>query len=228
MNFPNILLIDDDPDMFELVKSTCGSWPRVLWAHNVDEGIDLWKNNEIDLLLLDLDINGKNGYDVLAKLRDSKKNLQANIFILTGDQTIDSELKGRELGVDEYIKKPFNSKLMDILMHKHLVNKGPIIGDDLIDGPVNLKKSNLTLTVIDDVGLFKVALSAKEYKIIYLLMKNKGHVFSREQIFNEVWDTENESLLRNVDIHISNIRKKLGPHKIYFKTVRNLGYCFDS
>lgn len=213
-----ILVIEDDERIRFIIKDflTMKGY-NVVEAIDGEEGLDKFYEDKYDLIVLDIMLPKINGWEVCKRI---KEEFQIPILILTAKTQDEDEVKGLELGADDYLKKPFSLKVFDIRVKKLLnligANKDIIKFD-------NLKIDNKAHKVF--VNDKNIELTPKEYELLLFLIKNKNIALTREKLLNNVWDIWCESDLRTVDTHIKKLRKKIKISNII--TVRGIGYMFE-
>ncbi|WP_294727778.1 response regulator transcription factor [uncultured Fusobacterium sp.] len=213
-----ILIIEDEIDLIKVLKDTFEKENfQVFCAENGEEGVEKFYKKNPDLILLDINMPKKNGWEVCKEVRE-----QSNIPIVmmtARDSEID-ELKGLNIGADDYITKPFSLKVLVVKVKKIL--KIDEKSSYKIDGVYfDFKSGELK---IDDED---IELTRREIQFLEYVIKNKGIIFSREQLLNEVWGFDFEGDDRVVDTLVKRVRKKLGAYSDMIKTVRGMGYIFD-
>jgi DNA-binding response OmpR family regulator len=213
-----ILIIEDEIDLIKVLKDTFEKENfQVFCAENGEEGVEKFYEKNPDLILLDINMPKKNGWEVCKEVRE-----QSNIPIVmmtARDSEID-ELKGLNIGADDYITKPFSLKVLIVKVKKIL--KIDEKSSYKIDGVYfDFKSGELK---IDDKD---IELTRREIQFLEYVIKNKGIIFSREQLLNEVWGFDFEGDDRVVDTLVKRVRKKLGAYSDMIKTVRGMGYIFD-
>ncbi|MGN1299671.1 MAG: response regulator transcription factor [Candidatus Scatovivens sp.] len=218
----NILVVDDEARMRKLIKDFLVKKEfNVIEAEDGEKAIELYKENtdKIDLILLDVMMPKLDGWSVLRLIRQENKKIP--IIMLTARSEEQDELFGFELGVDEYISKPFSPKILVARVEAILRR---IIEEDTtqeIDGIV-INDEARTVTVDDK----NIELSFREYELLKFLIKNKNVALSRDKILNSVWNYEYYGDTRTVDSHIKKIRHKLGKKGKHIQTIRGIGYKF--
>ena len=154
----------------------------------------------------------KDGYEVCRAVREEKST---PILMLTAKTQEEDEIRGLEIGADDYIRKPFSLRILELRVKN-------LLGDEILSiGNFKFLKNEKSVYLEND----SLDLPPKEYDLLYYLAKNQNKIFSREQILNNVWDLLCESDPRTVDTHIKNLRKKIG-HE-YITTVKGFGYKFE-
>ncbi|MCI0502650.1 MAG: response regulator transcription factor [Fusobacteria bacterium] len=221
MSNKRILVVEDDKDIQELVEEILKAEGYVVFtAANGLEGYELFKTNQVDLIILDVMMPKMDGYQMakLVRQRDEK----VPIIMLTALEGEYDEIKGFEIGVDDYITKPFSFNIL-------IKRVKAIIRRNEKEEAKSLEFKEISL----DVASFKaqvndkeIELTYKEFEIIHLLMKNKNKVISRQSILDEIWGKEYKGDTRVLDSHIKNLRKKLNIP--YIKTLKGIGYKFEA
>ncbi|MBI9104306.1 MAG: response regulator transcription factor [Spirochaetales bacterium] len=218
-----IMIADDEPRIRTLV---CDFLKKegylLLEAQNGKDALEIFKRDKsIDLIILDIMMPILDGWAICREIR---KESDVPIFMLTARGEESNELFGFELGVDEYIKKPFSPKVLVARVNSILrrLNKDDSGNDRIGDLEVNRKGH---FVILDNERL---ELSPKEYELLLLLVDNQRQALSRDQILNSVWDFDYYKGMRTVDTHVKKLRKKLGRRADYIQTVRNFGYRFEA
>lgn len=218
-----ILVVDDEARMRKLIKDflTKNDY-KTLEAGDGEEAIDVFEENKnkISLILLDVMMPKLDGWSVLRKIRNES---QVPVIMLTARGEEQDELFGFELGVDEYISKPFSPKILVARIEAILKR---INGD-------KEKVRDYDGIVIDDQGRTvtvdgkPVDLSLREYELLKYLLDNEKIALSRDKILNNVWNYDYYGDSRTIDSHIKKIRHKLGKKGKYIETIRGVGYKFE-
>ena len=220
-----ILVVDDESRMRKLVHDFLAkAGYQILEAGDGAEALDIFfANNDIALVILDVMMPKLNGYEVLKEIRAYSK---VPVVMLTARGEEHDELKGFELGVDEYISKPFSPKILVARVQALLRrNTGGTDNEVLEVGGIVLNKSAHTV-VIDGKD---VDLSYKEFELLTYFMENKGIALSREKILNSVWNYDYFGDARTIDTHVKKLRSKMGEKgNEYIKTIWGMGYKFEA
>ena len=217
-----ILLLEDDIILNELVEEFLISLDHeVNCQYDGLEALDTIDNDSFDLLLLDVGIPSLSGFELLTELRERKNNTPT--IFLTSLSDVKSLEKGFEIGCDDYIKKPFDLKELEIRINYLKVTK-QIDLQDIIDINDKYKYDFTNFTVIEDDK--KTVLSQKESKILEYFIKNKNRIISFEEIINNIWKYDTTPSNATIRTYIKNIRKILDESIIV--TVKGLGYKFES
>ena len=224
MDRKKILVVDDEARMRKLVKDFLEKENyMVLEAGDGMEAMDLfYANKELDLIILDVMMPKMDGWQVCREVRQSSK---VPIIMLTARAGERDELQGFELGVDEYISKPFSPKILvarvqAILRRSQLLAESENVKEV---GGIRMDKNAHTVTVDDE----EVELSYKEFELLAYFIENQGLALSREKILNNVWNYDYFGDARTIDTHVKKLRSKLGDKGSYIKTIWGMGYKFE-
>ena len=218
-----ILIVDDEQRMRKLIKDfLMAKGYSILEAEDGEKALEIFEENKnkIGLILLDVMMPKLDGWSVLRKIRQDSK---VPVIMLTARGEEQDELFGFELGVDEYISKPFSPKILVARIEAILkrVNKGSEQIKDY-DGIV-IDKEGRTVTVDGKL----IELSLREYELLKYLLDNENIALSRDKILNNVWNYDYYGDSRTIDSHIKKIRHKLGKKGKYIQTIRGIGYKFE-
>ena len=177
-----------------------------------------------ELILLDIMLPDEDGLSILRKLRARVDTQKIPVILVTAKSAEIDKVKGLDGGADDYITKPFG--VMEMISRvKALLRRSGGAGDGLLTcGSVTLDKEKRMVYVDGE----PVELTYKEFELLRLLMKNHGIVISRDVIMERVWDSSFEGESRTIDVHVRTLRQKLGESGALIKTIRNVGYMFDS
>lgn len=214
-----ILLLEDDPLICDIVSEfldECGY--EVISVYDGNEATDKAYEEHFDAFIFDVKVPFKNGFDVLRSLRDAKQDVPA-IFI-TSLASVDDLSHGYDAGCDDYIKKPFELKELQLRLSK-LLKKSFSLGNDdkIILNPLWSFEPNGGKLIGEHGELF---LTKKEAKILNVLISHKGHMVSHEQIISAAWDYDDEGTEENLRTYIKKLRKILGKEMI--QNIRKQGY----
>ena len=217
-----VLLIEDEPTTAKAIETMLTVEGFNVYTTDLgEEGLDLGKLYDYDIILLDLNLPDMHGYDVLKKLRVAK--VQTPVLILSGISEMDSKVRSFGFGADDYVTKPFG--IMELLSRIRSVlrrtRKPQEAGKKLLsfDGIVVDQEQHSVTS-----GGREVQLTLKEFDLLCYLLLNKGIVLSRDQIMQAVWDSPFEMESRTIDMHIMSLRQKLGNEGACIRTVRGVGY----
>ncbi len=218
-----ILVVDDEQRMRKLIKDfLVAKGYSILEAEDGEKGLAVFEENKnkINLILLDVMMPKLDGWSVLRQIRQTSK---VPIIMLTARGEEQDELFGFELGVDEYISKPFSPKILvarveAILKRTHQDEK------EVKDyGGIEIDKEGRTVKVDGK----PIELSLREYELLTYLVENENIALSRDKILNNVWNYDYYGDSRTIDSHIKKIRHKLGKKGKYIQTMRGVGYKFE-
>ncbi len=219
-----ILVVDDEMRMRKLVRDfLTKAGYQVIEAADGEEAVDIFfENKNIDLILLDVMMPKMDGWQVCREIRQYSK---VPIIMLTARADEKDELLGFDLGVDEYISKPFSPKILVARVEAVLRRSGVVGADQVIEeGGIRLDK-NAHQVSIDGKD---VELSFKEFELLSYFMENKGIALSREKILNAVWNYDYFGDARTIDTHVKKLRSKLGEKGDLIKTIWGMGYKFEA
>ena len=218
-----ILVVDDESRMRKLVKDFLEREGHIIMeAADGMEAMDIfYENKDIALIILDVMMPRMDGWQVCREVRALS---QVPIIMLTARGEERDELQGFELGVDEYISKPFSPKILVARVNAILKRGRAAASEDLIDaGGIVIDKA-AHLVKIDDVP---IDLSVKEFELLTYFVENQKMALSREKILNNVWDYDYFGDARTIDTHVKKLRSKLGEKGNYIKTIWGMGYKFE-
>ncbi len=224
MDKVKILVVDDESRMRKLVKDFLARENyEVLEAGDGEEALDIfYREKDIALILLDVMMPKINGWDVCREVRETSK---VPIIMLTAKGEEEDELNGFDLGVDEYISKPFSPKILVARVGAILrrSKKGETEESRLSAGGIVLDQAARLVTVDGE----RIDLSFKEFELLAYFLENKGIALSREKILNHVWNYDYFGDARTIDTHVKKLRAKIGPKGEYIKTIWGMGYKFE-
>ena len=217
-----ILVVDDESRMRKLVRDFLMRKEfEVLEAGDGEAAVDLFfQEKDIDLIILDVMMPKMDGWEVCRTIR---KHSQVPIIMLTAKGEERDELRGFELGADEYISKPFSPKILVARVEAILRRSGSLNADVLSLGGIQLDKTAHQVTVDGQ----NVELSFKEFELLEYFMENQGIALSREKILNNVWNYDYFGEARTIDTHVKKLRSKMGAKGDYIKTIWGMGYKFE-
>lgn len=218
-----ILVVDDESRMRKLVKDfLTRAGYQVLEAQDGEEAVDTFYSTKgINLLVLDVMMPKMDGWEVVKEIRKVSK---VPIIMLTAKDQEQDELLGFELGVDEYISKPFSPKILVARVEAILRRTGQSNPDEVLSaGGIVIDKAAHQATVDDK----PMDLSFKEFELLTYFLENEGIALSREKILNSVWNYDYFGDARTIDTHVKKLRSKMGDKGEYIKTVWGMGYKFE-
>ena len=223
MDTLKILVVDDESRMRKLVKDFLTKKNfQVLEAGNGEEAMYIfYEEKDIALIILDVMMPKMDGWEVCREIR---KNSKVPIIMLTARSDERDELLGFDLGVDEYISKPFSPKILVARVEAILRRTGQNNPEDVISaGGIVIDKA-AHLATVDGKPM---ELSFKEFELLTYFLENQGIALSREKILNSVWNYDYFGDARTIDTHVKKLRSKMGDKGEYIKTVWGMGYKFE-
>lgn len=221
-----ILIVDDESRMRKLIKDfLIKENYDVLEAQDGSEAIEIFDNNiesnSIDCILLDVMMPKLDGWHVCRHIR---KKSDVPIIMLTAKSEEADELLGFELGVDEFITKPFSPRILLARIDSILRRTKGISAQDIIEiAGIKLDKK----AHIVEIDNKSVVLSFKEFELLQYFMENRGYALSRDKILNNVWNYDYYGDARTIDTHVKKLRSKLGSKGKYITTIWGMGYKFE-
>ena len=218
-----ILVVDDEQRMRKLIKDfLAAKGYSILEAEDGEKGLEVFEENKnkISLILLDVMMPKLDGWSVLRQIRQESK---VPIIMLTARGEEQDELFGFELGVDEYISKPFSPKILVARVEAILKRTNRDEKEVKDYGGIEIDKEGRTVKVDGK----PIELSLREYELLKYLVDNEKIALSRDKILNNVWNYDYYGDSRTIDSHIKKIRHKLGKKGKYIETMRGVGYKFE-
>ena len=217
-----ILVVDDEARMRKLVKDfLIKSKFDVLEAGDGEEVVDkFYENKDVALIILDVMMPKMDGWEVVREIR---KYSQVPIIMLTAKSDEKDELLGFELGVDEYISKPFSPKILVARVEAILRRTNQLDDGDIEVGGIYINQSAHEVKIDGE----PIELSFKEFELLTYFVTNQGVALSRERILNNVWNYDYFGDARTIDTHVKKLRSKLGKKGEYIKTIWGMGYKFE-
>lgn len=219
-----VLVVDDESRMRKLVRDFLEKQNfAVLEAGDGSEALDIFfDNQDIALIILDVMMPKMDGWQVCREVRGYS---EVPIIMLTARSDERDELQGFELGVDEYISKPFSPKILVARVEAILRRTNQVIDDETIEyGGITIDKAAHVVSIDGN----PIDLSYKEFELLTYFMENKGIALSREKILNSVWNYDYFGDARTIDTHVKKLRSKLGDKGDLIKTVWGMGYKLEA
>lgn len=228
-----ILAVDDEEHILELVSYNLEhEGYHVLKAETGEDALTILDNHKVDMVLLDWMLPGIDGIEVLRKIRGNKQLRKLPVILLTAKSDEISKVVGLEIGSDDYLAKPFGvheliARIKAVMRRSEgsFEEEESEKEDKIVVDYLEINRTRRSVTVNGNL----VELSFKEFEMLYLLAKNRGIVFTRDNLLEKVWGYDYIGETRTVDVHISNLRKKIEldeSHPVFIKTVRGMGYKF--
>ena len=228
MNDYRILVVDDEEDLCEILKFNLeNEGYEVDTANSAEEALKM-NISSYHLLLLDVMMGEISGFKMANLLKKDKKTAQVPIIFITAKDTENDTVTGFNLGADDYISKPFS--LREVIARVKAVLRRTATSVTEI-APEQLCYQSLVIDITKkkvSIDGEEVPLTKKEFEILFLLLQNKGRVFSREDILSRIWSDEVYVLDRTIDVNITRLRKKIGTYGKRIVTRLGYGYCFET
>lgn len=229
MNY-NILVSDDERDILNAIEIYLkAEGYRVFTAGDGQEALEIMEKNEIHLAIIDIMMPVMDGISLIMKMRETTN---IPIIVLSAKSEVTDKIVGLNVGADDYITKPFNAveltaRVNSLIRRYFSLGASDIKKGDLKIGRLNIYDESKEVYVEDE----KVSLTPYEYKILYLLVKNPGRVFSSNEIYERVWEEEAIDVRKIISVHISHLRDKIeiNPRKPdLIKSVYGMGYKIEA
>jgi DNA-binding response OmpR family regulator len=212
-----VLLVEDDPSIGRLVHGYLGrDGYRVLWVRSGEEALLELVRHPVGIVVLDVGLPGIDGFDVCRRIRAGSR---VPILMLTARDEEPDRVAGLELGADDYLTKPFSPRELVARMKAVLRRAEPALPEEVVLGDVVLRHAEREVFVAGE----PVELTVKEFDLLAFLLAHPGVVFSREQLLDRVWELTFSGGTRTVDVHVAQVRRKLGRPELV-RTVRGAGY----
>ncbi len=218
-----IMVVDDESRMRKLVKDFLGKRGYdVVEAENGEVAVDtFFEQNDISLIILDVMMPKMDGWQVCREIRQYSK---VPIIMLTAKSDEKDELLGFELGIDEYISKPFSPKILVARVEAILRRTNNGAEENIEIAGISINKTAHEVTVDGEL----IELSYKEFELLTYFVTNEGVALSRERILNNVWNYDYFGDARTIDTHVKKLRSKLGEKGDCIKTIWGMGYKFEA
>ena len=222
MDSLKILVVDDEMRMRKLIKDFLNkSGYIVLEAANGEEAVDIFfTQKDIALIIMDVMMPKMDGREATKMIREYSK---VPIIMLTAKSEERDELQGFEIGVDEYITKPFSPKILMARVEAILRRSNAIKPESVNIGGIELDKTAHIVKIDGEI----IELSYKEFELLTYFIENKGIALSREKILNNVWNYDYVGDARTIDTHVKKLRSKMNGKGDYIKTIWGMGYKFE-
>ena len=218
----NILIVDDEPDIRAILRYNLEREGfAVTEAVDGNDALDKL-SKDLDLAILDIMMPGKDGYDVCRKIREQGNTLPI-VFLTAMDREFD-EVKGLEVGADDYVRKPFSPKMLIARINAifRRIDQINSKGTSICFGELEINTS----TYIAQLNGEELHLPRKEFELLALFMSQPNIIFTREELLGRIWEDDVFVVDRTIDVHINRIRSKLGSYKNWIETVKGIGYRF--
>ena len=226
MSNKRLLVVEDDHNISKLVcynLDKAGYSCRAVYSGT--EAVLELSNNKYDLVILDIMLPGINGLDVCRKIKSDKRTKDIKVVMLTAKGEEVDRIVGFELGADDYIVKPFSPREL-VLRIQAVLRRGTEghLGDKLLSyKELKVDAEKHVVSIADK----KIDLTAMEFRLLSILLKNIDRVQTRDLLLEDVWGISSDVTTRTVDTHIKRLRQKMGNYGKYIVTVRGIGYKFS-
>lgn len=224
-----ILVVDDEKDIVDILKYNLERENEfdVLTAYNGKDALEI-ADSMPDLILLDIMMPEVNGFEVCKQLKSNSTTSKIPVIFLTAKENEIDEIIGLEIGADDYISKPISprkvlARIKSVIRRSNNEYEKPVRLDE------NVKFKNVEIDSsshsvrIDEKEIF---FPKKEFQLLHFLISNRGKVYSREILLNQIWGENIYVVDRTVDVHVAKVREKLGEYSDYIETIKGLGYRF--
>ena len=218
----NILIVDDEPDISAILRYNLEKEGfSITEAVDGNDALDKL-SKDLDLAILDIMMPGKDGYDVCRKIREQGNTLPI-VFLTAMDREFD-EVKGLEVGADDYVRKPFSPKMLIARINAifRRIDQINSKGTNISFGELEINTS----TYIAQLDGEELHLPRKEFELLAFFMSQPNIIFNRDELLGRIWEKDVFVVDRTIDVHINRIRSKLGPCKNWIETVKGIGYRF--
>lgn len=222
----NILLVDDEKDIVEFLKYNLEQEGfTVTTAFNGEEALNKLSQKP-DLIILDVMMPKMDGYDVCKHIRDLEEFKNTPVIFLTAKSSEMDEIRGLNLGADDFIQKPISPRKLIARVKSNLrkIETGSLDTNtkEIVIGHLNINREKYTVTLAGK----NIVFPKKEFEILAYLASQPGKVFHRDKILRDVWGADIFVVERTVDVHIRKIREKLGVQADLIETIKGVGYRF--
>lgn len=219
----NLLIIEDEATLSDNIKEILSDLGEIT-IYDGEEGLFEAETGVYDLILLDLMLPEKNGYEILAELQ--KKNIQTPVLILTAKDSLEDKITGFQKGADDYLTKPFYREEL-IMRVKALLKRslGLFSENQIVYKNITCNLATKEVIIDDEI----LSIQGKEFDLLVYFIQNKGVILTKEQIFERIWGFDSDTTITVVEVYMSHLRKHLKPSGVYqlFKTLRNVGYILQ-
>ncbi len=213
-----IMVVEDEPNIGALVRTYLArDGYQVLWVRSGEQALAELPRHAITLVVLDIGLPGIDGFEVCKRIGD-----KVPVIMLTARDEVADRVAGLELGADDYIQKPFSPRELTARIKAVLRRAGNTgaAGDVTALGPVTLARGSREVRVDER----EIELTQREFDLLEYLMRHAGQVVARDELLEAVWGFVSPGQTRTVEVHVAQLRKKLGDDADVIRTVRGLGY----
>lgn len=225
-----VLVVDDEKDIVDLLKYNLEKENEfeVITAYNGKEALDILQSEKPALILLDIMMPELNGFEVCKRLKTEPATMKIPVIFLTAKENEIDEIVGLELGADDYIQKPISPRKV-MARIKSVLRRSNIDAENMQQIEEIVRFRNLEVDSVSHsvkINKKEVFFPKKEFQLLHFLLSNRGRVFSREILLNQIWGENIYVIDRTIDVHIAKVREKLGEYADYIETIKGLGYRF--
>jgi len=227
---PDILVVDDESDIVDILKYNLEKENEytVHAAYNGTEALAIAKKEKPDLILLDIMMPGMNGFEICKNLKSEPETKRIPVIFLTAKENEIDEIVGLEIGADDYIQKPISPRVVlariKSVFRRVNENASAEKKEDESIKYKNIEINSTTHTV--RINKEEILFPKKEFQLLKFFLSNRGKVYSREILLNQVWGENIYVIDRTIDVHIAKLREKLGEYSDHIETIKGLGYRF--
>lgn len=219
-----LLHIEDDPGITNLVEKLTPTGVKYDIAPDVETAKKQLDTHVYCMIILDIYLGSQTGFEIIDYLKTKEFVQMPAILVLTGSQDESIEVRCHELDVQEFIHKPFKASVLKAQIEKH-VQKSCEINQKLKKfGPLEIDENKMQVKLISDAGEENVLLTLKEYRLLLKFIHKRNQTVTREEILVDVWKSHSEIQSRTIDMHVSALRRKLGPIGESITSIRGVGY----
>lgn len=223
-----VLIVEDEPSQMELLSfNLTAEGYNVLRAEDGEEGLLLFQENNVDLVLLDWMLPNTSGLEVCRQIKRSKRAKDCHVIMLTARGEEDDRIRGLDIGADDYIVKPYSIKELLARVRAGIrIRSAAKVDDVLTYGTIKMEINRRSVTIKNSV----ISMGPLEFKLLQVLLESPKRVFSRTQLLERIWTDNLDVETRTVDVHIGRLRKAIRAvnNEDLVKTVRGFGYSLDN
>lgn len=225
-----VLLVEDSDDSYHLVTRALAPAISVSWARNCAEARSALRVRQWDCILLDVILPDGDGFKIAQEIQQDPKLKRIPLIFLTGQTTLSDRVLGIAIGADDYITKPFEALELKARVENRIRKSVAQIQETESKrlGALEININNQKVYIWENDKRQEVDLTPIEFKLLLQLTRDPQKVISREALMEAVWGENVHIINRSVDTHISKLRKKLGPHSGYIRSVHGTGYQFST
>ncbi|HCN36849.1 MAG TPA: DNA-binding response regulator [Bacteroidetes bacterium] len=225
-----VLVVDDEKDIVDLLKYNLEKENEfeVITAYNGKEALDILQSEKPALILLDIMMPELNGFEVCKRLKTEPATMKIPVIFLTAKENEIDEIVGLELGADDYIQKPISPRKV-MARIKSVLRRSNIDAENMQQIEEIVRFRNLEVDSVSHsvkINKKEVFFPKTDLQLLHFLLSNRGRVFSREILLNQIWGENIYVIDRTIDVHIAKVREKLGEYADYIETIKGLGYRF--